>query len=194
MARFERNPAEPCRGSMHRYGSGRRRRGMEMRAGHRHGGRGGRRRALKHGDLRYLLLQLIDESPRHGYDLIRAIEEKTSGAYVPSPGVIYPALDVMQDIGWVKAENADGKKTYHATADGTAALAEAAGSIAAIEARLSSLAGGETEDGGPGEVRMALQRLHHGVRQKMRHPDTSEVTRRKVTDILAETLKQIEAI
>ena len=170
---------------------------MHMRAGHRHGGGRGRRRGgrvLKHGDLRYLLMQLIIDEPRHGYDLIRAIEEKTQGAYVPSPGVIYPALEVMQDLGWISPEAEDGRKTYHATPKGRVALAEAGEAYEAIEERIAGLAAGGDSMDGPGDVRMALRRLHHGVRQRMRHPEASEVKRRKIAAILAEALEKVEAL
>ena len=202
MAQFEKSYSGRWQCGHGRMERGMGRRGMHMRSGHGHGhghgrghgGRRGGRRALKHGDLRYLLLQLIDEAPRHGYDLIRAIEEKTSGAYVPSPGVIYPALEVMQDMGWVTVQTGDGKKTFHVTAEGSEALAEAGAAVDAIEARLASLAEGDEDARGPGEVRMALRRLHHGVRQRMQHPDASEVTRQKITAVLSDALGQIEAL
>ena len=199
MTRFEKRENWQGGRGRHRHMH---REGRHMRAGHRHGGHhgrhgGGRRgggRALKHGDLRYLLLQLISEAPRHGYDLIRAIEDKTAGAYVPSPGVVYPALDVMQDLGWIRAETGEGKKTFHITGEGETALDEAADAIEAIAGRLVGLAEGGEEVRGPGEVRMALRKLHHGVRERMRHPEASEVTRQKIAAILAEALEKVEAL
>lgn len=197
MTRFEHRKPEDRHCGHHGRHGGMRHRAMHMRTGHRHGGGRGRgrgRRALKHGDLRYLLMQLISEEPRHGYDLIKAIEAKSAGAYAPSPGVVYPALDVMQDLGWVRVETGEGRKTFHATPEGAAALAEAGDAIEAIEARLTGLAEGGEEMQGPGEVRMALRKLHHGVRQKMLHPDASEVTRRQIADILANALQKVEAL
>src|SRR5260221_13208171 len=71
-------------------------------------GRGGRRRRVfDSNELRLVLLKLIADQPRHGYDLIRAIEELTGGAYVPSPGVVYPALSILQDLGHIEATAAE---------------------------------------------------------------------------------------
>ena len=73
-------------------------RGQEFRGGH---GRGGRRggRVLDHGDLRLLILRLLEEKPRHGYEIIKAIEEQVGGAYSPSPGVVYPTLTLLEELG-----------------------------------------------------------------------------------------------
>ena len=73
---------------------------------HRGGGRGGRLgRVFDHGDLRYVLLQLIAEKPRHGYELIKAIEEKFGGTYSPSPGSIYPTLTLLEELGYLRVGN-----------------------------------------------------------------------------------------
>src|SRR5258708_39930821 len=84
---------------------------------HRHGLRGGR--FFDRGDLRYVLLHLISERPRHGYELITAIEEKFGGMYSPSPGVIYPTLTLLEALGYVSPESAAGatKKLYSITAE-----------------------------------------------------------------------------
>ncbi len=76
-----------------RFGQGR---------GHGDGGGFSRRRGLFDGDeLRLVLLSLIAEKPRHGYDLIKEIEERSGGVYAPSPGVIYPTLTMLQDMGLI---------------------------------------------------------------------------------------------
>jgi hypothetical protein len=66
------------------------------------GGRRGRRRVFDAGELRLVLLKLIADQPRHGYDLIRAIEEMTHGTYAPSPGVVYPTLTMLQVMGFIE--------------------------------------------------------------------------------------------
>ncbi len=71
-------------------------------------GRGGRRRMFDAGELRLVLLKLIADQPRHGYDLIRAIEELTHGAYAPSPGVVYPTLTMLQDMGLIEEAKGEG--------------------------------------------------------------------------------------
>ena len=75
--------------------------------GGRHGRGGGRGRMFGSGELRLVLLKLIADEPRHGYDLIRAIEEMTHGDYAPSPGVVYPTLTMLQDMGLIEEQAAE---------------------------------------------------------------------------------------
>src|ERR1700710_696295 len=105
--RFVRDPME----SGERFGGGR----------HRHHG-GGRRRVFDHGDLRFILLSMIAARPAHGYDLIKALEERMGGGYSPSPGVIYPTLTMLEEQGYAISRAADGKKLYQATVEGQAFL------------------------------------------------------------------------
>jgi DNA-binding PadR family transcriptional regulator len=79
---------------------------------------------LAQGDLKLLALALIAEQPRHGYELIKLIEEKTSGAYSPSPGIIYPTLTFLEEAGYVTAESEGAKKRYTITERGRAYLEE----------------------------------------------------------------------
>jgi DNA-binding PadR family transcriptional regulator len=79
---------------------------------------------LAQGDLKLLALALIAEQPRHGYELIKLIEEKTSGFYSPSPGVVYPTLTFLEEAGYVTAESEGAKKRYTITDEGRAYLEE----------------------------------------------------------------------
>lgn len=99
-----------------------------------HGGRGGGRggpgdmfragRMLADGDLKLITLSLLAEAPRHGYDIIKALEERTSGIYSPSPGVVYPTLTFLEEAGYA-ASAADGnKKVFSITEEGQAHLTE----------------------------------------------------------------------
>ncbi|HEU0017537.1 MAG TPA: PadR family transcriptional regulator [Methyloceanibacter sp.] len=93
------------------------------------GGRGGGDwfrvgRMLAQGDLKLLALALIAEQPRHGYELIKLIEEKTSGFYSPSPGVVYPTLTFLEEAGYVTAESEGAKKRYTITEEGRVYLEE----------------------------------------------------------------------
>src|SRR5580704_15477146 len=63
-------------------------------------------RVFDQGDLRFVILKLISEAPRHGYEIIKAIEDKVAGAYSPSPGVIYPTLTLLEELGYVTVESA----------------------------------------------------------------------------------------
>ena len=81
-------------------------------------------RMLAQGDLKLLALALIAEQPRHGYELIKLVEEKTSGWYSPSPGVVYPTLTFLEEAGYVTAEAEGAKKRYTITEEGRAYLEE----------------------------------------------------------------------
>ena len=102
---------------------------------------GGRRRMFDGGELRLVLLKLIADKPRHGYDLIRAIEERTGGAYAPSPGIVYPTLTMLSEMGLIDEQLAEGaRKLFAVTPEGTAHLAENHAEVAAMLARLEALA------------------------------------------------------
>jgi DNA-binding PadR family transcriptional regulator len=81
-------------------------------------------RMLASGDLRLVALYFIEEQPRHGYDLIKAIEDKTAGLYSPSPGIVYPALTFLEEAGYVTAAAEGNKKLYTITEQGRAHLNE----------------------------------------------------------------------
>lgn len=81
-------------------------------------------RMLASGDLRLVLLYLIEQQPRHGYDLIKAVEEQSKGFYSPSPGIVYPALTFLEEAGFVTSEPEGNKKLYAITEEGRAHLAD----------------------------------------------------------------------
>lgn len=87
-------------------------------------GRGGRKRLFDYGELRHLVLMLIAEQPRHGYELIKQIEERSEGTYTPSPGVIYPTLSWLEDMGYARiVPDEGGRKRATITEEGQAFLA-----------------------------------------------------------------------
>lgn len=94
-------------------------------------------RMLASGDLRLVALYLIEQQPRHGYDLIKVIEEKSAGFYSPSPGVVYPALTYLEEAGFATAQADGNKKLYAITDAGRAHLAD---NREAIESTLAFLA------------------------------------------------------
>jgi DNA-binding PadR family transcriptional regulator len=91
-------------------------------------------RVFAHGGLRLYLLLLLDDEPRHGYELIRLLEDRFMGMYTPSAGTIYPRLAALEDDGLVEHEVVDGKKVYRLTAAGQAELAERRDEVVAIAA------------------------------------------------------------
>src|SRR3954453_8669343 len=104
------------------------------------GGGRGRRRMFEQGELRLVLLKLIADEPRHGYDLIRAIEELTGGEYAPSPGVIYPTLTLLQDMGLIEEAPVEGpRKPFQVTDEGRKHLEEREEEVEALLERLKEL-------------------------------------------------------
>ena len=157
-----------------------------------HGGR--RRRVFDSGELQLVLLKLIADQPRHGYELIRAIEELTGGAYAPSPGVIYPTLTLLQDMGRIEEAAAEGpRKPFAVTADGTAELVAKAPEVEALFARLAELAERrERTDGGP--VRRAMGNLRTVLLDRLSRDGVQGEMMHEVAAILDEAARKIERL
>ena len=83
-----------------------------------------RRRVFRRGDLKYMVLGLLEEQPMHGYEVMQRLEEESGGFYSASPGSVYPVLQMLEDQGYVRAEDREGKKVYHITDEGRAFLSE----------------------------------------------------------------------
>jgi DNA-binding PadR family transcriptional regulator len=128
---------------------------------------GGRRRMFDGGELRLVLLKLIADKPRHGYDLIRAIEERTGGAYAPSPGIVYPTLTMLSEMGLIEEQLAEGaRKQFAITPEGTAHLVEHDAEVTAMLARLDALgAMRERTDAVP--IRRALHNLRSVLQSRL---------------------------
>jgi DNA-binding PadR family transcriptional regulator len=158
-----------------------------------HGGHG-RRRLFDSGELRLVLLKLIADAPRHGYELIRAIEELTGGAYMPSPGVVYPTLSMLQDLGQIAEAPSEGaRKAFAITAEGQAQLAASEAEIGALFARLADLrATSERTEGVP--VRRALDNLRAVLRHRLSREDVGKDMLHDVADILDEAARRIERL
>jgi DNA-binding PadR family transcriptional regulator len=93
---------------------------------------------LGQGDLKLIALALIAEQPRHGYDIIKVIEEKTAGWYAPSPGVVYPTLTFLEEVGQLESQPEGAKKLYVITAEGRASLGENRANADAVLDRLAA--------------------------------------------------------
>jgi DNA-binding PadR family transcriptional regulator len=134
--------------------------------GRHRGGRGGR--LFDYGELRLLILALLAEEPRHGYELIKAIEERLSGSYSPSPGVIYPTLAWAEDMGYAVADaEGGGRKTYRLTPEGEAFLT--ANRAAADELlQRGATVGPGGRPGLPAPVLRAMENLKLALRLRLR--------------------------
>ena len=166
----------------------------EGRGGPGGGGRGGRGRMFDGGELRLVLLKLIADEPRHGYDLIRRIEELTGGAYAPSAGVVYPTLTLLADMGLIEEQQTEGaKKRFAVTAEGRAHLEQNSQQVAELFARLEGVgASAKRTDGAP--IRRAMANLSHALRERLSRGEFSEETLHDVAALLDEVAQKIERL
>jgi len=159
-------------------------RGFGLHGRHMHGRhRTGRpERVFDQGDLRYVILKLLSEKPSHGYELIKEIEDRLGGAYSPSPGVVYPTLTLLEEMGYAQVAQSDGpKKAYAITPEGLAVLEANKASVEAILQRMSAIA--ERRGGGlaPQIVR-ALENLNVALRLRM---ERGKLTDQQIADVAA---------
>ncbi|WP_316167873.1 MULTISPECIES: PadR family transcriptional regulator [unclassified Bradyrhizobium] len=154
-------------------------------------GRGGGGRFFGPGDLRALLLWLIGQKPRHGYDLIKAVEQLVGGAYSPSPGSVYPILSLLEDLGQIEATPSDGgKKLFAITEAGRQVLKDDAAAIEGLLSRLRIMARTMGGMRPPEQVFQAMQTLKMAL--AFHASGWSEDETKRVSDILNRALAEIE--
>lgn len=154
------------------------------------GGRRGGGRLLGHGDLKLLLLALIEQQPRHGYELIRTIEEMFHGQYSPSPGAVYPTLTMLEELGHASVANEQGgRKLYAITDEGRAFLAENRTAVEAMTERTKHSARLIAKLSLPLAVRKAMHVLKHAV--LMRAGDWNKAEAQRVAAILERAAAEI---
>ena len=160
-------------------------------------GRRGRRRRgrmFDSGELRLVLLRLVSEEPRHGYDLIRAIEQLTGGEYAPSPGVIYPTLTLLQDMGLIEEAPGEGaRKPFQATDAGRKHLEEREGEVDAIFDRLAELAPDQDHRSGPA-IGRAVGNLMTALSHRINRDGLDEDLLHEIAAILDEAAQRIERV
>ena len=158
------------------------------------GRRGRSRRMFESGQLRLVLLKLISEESRHGYDLIRAIEELTGGRYAPSPGVVYPTLTLLQDMGLVEEAADEGaRKPFQITKAGTAHLEENADEVDELMERLRDLAPREGSAAGPA-IGRAVKNLMTALKHRVGRDGFNDDLLHEVAAILDEAAQRIERV
>ena len=146
------------------------------------------------GELRLLLLHLVSEQARHGYDLIRAVGDLAGGEYSPSPGVVYPTLALLVDEGLIAEELGAGpRKAFSATDAGRAELADKADEIATIVARIKAV-GEQRERSDSPPVRRAMANLHAVLRNRAMAEGFATETAHAIADILDEAARKIERL
>lgn len=171
----------------HGFGGGGRRGGGR-------GERGERRRMFDGGELRLVLLKLIADEPRHGYDLIRHIEELTGGSYAPSPGVIYPTLTMLDDMGLIEAQQSDGAKKLFAITDAGRAELDANSEIVdAAIARLTAV-GEETQRTDSASVRRAMGNLRQVLMNRLGDRNLDNDALHDIVALIDEAAQKIERL
>lgn len=162
-----------------------------------HGGgrrRRGRKRMFESGELRLVLLKLISDEPRHGYDLIRAIEDLTGGEYAPSPGVIYPTLTLLQDMGLIEeAEGEGARKPFQITDEGRQHLEERSDEADELIERLTELAPDSRSEAGPA-IGRAVRNLMAALSHRIGRDGFDEDLLHEIAAILDEAAQRIERV
>jgi DNA-binding PadR family transcriptional regulator len=145
------------------------------------------------GDLKYVILELLRDQPRHGYDIIRALEERMQGRYRPSPGSVYPTLQMLEDLGYVSSTQQEGKKVYTITDEGRRYLEEQKSTVDDIRERIAS--------GWEAAQRPEVADLMHEVQQLARAlfregtRSIHDIDRlRQLREIVARTRAEVEAL
>jgi DNA-binding PadR family transcriptional regulator len=139
------------------------------------------------GALRLVVLGLIAEEPRHGYDIIKALEAKFQGAYSPSPGAIYPMLQMLEEADLVASEANGNKRLYSITEQGRAFLAEHAAELEQINAQIDD-ASSDASDAALGDEARALIRQLYG---RMRDGSLSGEQARQAAEILRKARRDL---
>jgi DNA-binding PadR family transcriptional regulator len=158
--------------------------------GHRHGG--GMRRMFDQGDLKFVVLALIAEQPRHGYEIIKEIEHRVGGTYAPSPGVIYPLLTMFEEMGLAELNASEGaKKLYAITEQGKAELDANKSNVDALFARIASARETFSSGRSPQIVR-AMENLKLALRLRMERGPLSEDELQRVAAAIDIAANEIE--
>lgn len=155
-------------------------------------------RVFGHGGLRLVLLQLIADKPRHGYELIKAIEDRLGGTYSPSPGVIYPTLTLLEETGLVTVSAEGGRKLHTLTDTGRGHLEAHRAEVDALLARMDS--GAAVRGGLPGHgqrpapVERAVHNLRQALHMRLAREPLADAQVHAIADALDAAARQIERL
>lgn len=141
------------------------------------------------GDLRYVILQQIAEKPSYGYEIIKSIQERLGGMYAPSPGVVYPMLTMLEEMGHATVVSEGARKLYTITEEGSKSLAENKAIVDAIFARMDRTRSEHGSERSP-QIERAVENFRMVLRMK-KGPLTTEQLH-AITDIIDAAAKQIE--
>ncbi len=153
----------------------------------------GRRHMFESGDVKYVILRLLKEKPRHGYEIMKALEERLGGFYSPSPGTVYPTLQLLEDQGLVRIEEVEGKKVYHITPEGERFLAENQHTLDDIFDRVREAMHG-LAGGAMGDLHRAFLRAGEAAYRRAWRGGPESDTTRRVVEVLRRAAEEIEAM
>lgn len=150
-----------------------------------------RESSFQKGDLKYVILDLLKDKPRHGYEVIRELEEMSHGLYTPSPGTVYPTLQMLEEMGYAEAAERDGKKIYTITEEGLAFLDERKDSADEVRSHMRH----RWSFKNIGKMALMMKEYHaleHLLTNVLRSQDTEKMQRAR--QVLSDAYKEIEAI
>src|SRR5688572_27166203 len=160
--------------------------------GRQHRGRMGR--VFEQGDLKYVILRLLKEKPRHGYEIIKELEDRFGGAYSPSPGTVYPTLTMLEDLGYAKvAPDEGGRKIYQITPEGSAYLAEHSTTVDSIFDRIARFVEGVL-DAPMMEVNNAFRRVGRATYGHASKNVNDKAKLLRIREILERAAGELEAL
>jgi DNA-binding PadR family transcriptional regulator len=175
----------------HRHGRGwwdDRRERWEAHAG------GGRERFFDNGHLRLVILQLIADKPSYGYEIIKAIEEKLSGGYAPSPGVVYPTLTLLEEEGLAMVASTEGsKRLYAATEEGKAFLKTNQPILKAIFGRMQQ-AGRMFGRGRSPQIQRAIMNLKFALKMRVERGTLNTEQLGKIAEAIDAAARTIDEV
>ena len=148
-------------------------------------------RFFQKGDFKYLILDLLKDKPRYGYEIIRALEEQFHGFYAPSPGAVYPTLQMLEEMGYVTAAQQDSKKVYTITEEGRSFLADREKVAEDIKSHIKGwwnpALHRELHD-----MMHELREIGQALGHQTRHINAEKL--RRVRDVISRAKNEIEAI
>jgi DNA-binding PadR family transcriptional regulator len=151
-------------------------------------------RFFEQGDLKYVILRLLEEKSRHGYDIIKELEGRFGGSYAPSPGTVYPTLTMLEDLGFARVVPEEGgKKIYEITDEGRKHLAEHSTTVDDIFQRIARFVEGFT-DAPMTELNQSFQRLAKATYKTATNHIRDRETLEKIRDVIRRASDEIEAI
>ncbi|MGH2413539.1 MAG: PadR family transcriptional regulator [Microcystaceae cyanobacterium] len=180
------------------------RRHHQEREHHFHRGEGGRRGGrskggegrVRRGEARYVLLDALRDEPKHGYEIIKVLEERSSGQYAPSPGTVYPTLQYLEDMGLVRADHQAARRVYHLTETGQVELDAHAEEVDAFWGRLKEA---DTSAASQAEIRFLQDELDHlgrtvwgGLRDALNRDDRETI--RRVRQVVEQCQNEVRRV